>query len=88
MPSTQKLLNKGVLNKLINESFCGLTQDLSLLKKFNENVLSSLIMNSATRVLRNETLWLEKYVYLLSHVQLFAPPWTIACQASLAVGFP
>lgn len=78
MLSTQKLLNKGVMNELINESFCGLTQDLSLLKKFNENVLSSLIMNSATRVLRNKTLWLEKYVYLLSHAQIFAPPWTIA----------
>ena len=45
-------------------------------------------MNSATEVLRNKTLWLEKYVYLLSHVQLFAPPWTIACQAPLSMGFP
>lgn len=32
MLSTQKLLNKVMLNELINESFCGLTQGLSLLK--------------------------------------------------------
>ena len=27
-------------------------------------------------------------VQSLSHVQLFATPWTIACQAPLSVGFP
>ena len=26
-------------------------------------------------------------VKLLSHVQLFATPWTIACQAALSMGF-
>ena len=25
---------------------------------------------------------------LLSHVQLFATPWTVACQAPLSMGFP
>ena len=25
--------------------------------------------------------------YLLSHVQLFANPWTVACQAPLSMGF-
>ena len=25
---------------------------------------------------------------LLSRVQLFAPPWTVACQAPLCMGFP
>lgn len=38
MLSTQKLLNKGVLNELINEGFHGLTQDLSFLKNLRENV--------------------------------------------------
>jgi len=27
-------------------------------------------------------------VYSLSHVQLFATPWTVACQAPLSMGFP
>ena len=27
------------------------------------------------------------YVYVLSHVQLFVTPWTVACQASLSTGF-
>ena len=27
-------------------------------------------------------------VKLLSHVQLFATPWTVACQAPLSLGFP
>ena len=27
------------------------------------------------------------YVYVLSHVQFFVTPWTIACQASLPTGF-
>ena len=26
--------------------------------------------------------------YVLSHVQLFATPWTLACQAPLSLGFP
>ena len=26
--------------------------------------------------------------YMLSHVRLFAIPWTIACQAPLSMGFP
>ena len=50
MLSTQKLLSKGMLNELINEGFHELTQDPSLLKKFNESILSSLIMKSAKRV--------------------------------------
>lgn len=32
MLSTQTLLNKGVLNELINEGFHGLTQDLNFLR--------------------------------------------------------
>ena len=27
------------------------------------------------------------YIYTLSHVQLFAAPWTVACQALLSMGF-
>lgn len=50
MLSTQKLLSKGTLNELINEGFHELTQDLRLLK-FNENILISLIMKSAKRVI-------------------------------------
>lgn len=49
MLSTQKLLSKGMLSELIDEGFHELTRDLSLLKKFNENILISLIMKSAKR---------------------------------------
>ena len=28
------------------------------------------------------------YVCVLSHIQLFATPWTVACQAPLSMGFP
>ena len=28
------------------------------------------------------------YVYVLSHIQLFVTPWTIAHQAPLSMGFP
>ena len=28
------------------------------------------------------------YVYVLSHVQLFATPWTVTHQALLSTGFP
>ena len=28
------------------------------------------------------------HAHVLSHVQLFATPWTIACQAPLSMGFP
>ena len=31
-------------------------------------------------------LYLGKY-YMLSHVQLFVTPWTVACQAPLPLGF-
>ena len=27
-------------------------------------------------------------MYMFSHVQLFATPWTVACQAPLSLGFP
>ena len=28
------------------------------------------------------------YAHQLSHVKIFATPWTVACQASLSMGFP
>ena len=28
------------------------------------------------------------HVFMLSHVQLFATPWTVACQAPQSMGFP
>ena len=31
--------------------------------------------------------WLIVAIQLLSHVQLFVTPWTVACQAPLPVGF-
>lgn len=76
--STQRLLNKGVLNELINKGFHGLSQDLNLLKKFHENILSSLIMNSATRVLRNKFLCLEKFTvpsFQVDHTYISLPFW-------------
>ena len=55
----------------------------------NSKILSSLVGYKAL----NET-WLVLYltgslgVRVLSHVQLFATPWTLACQAALSMGFP
>ena len=28
------------------------------------------------------------YIHVLSHVWIFAPPWTVACQGPLSMGFP
>ena len=36
------------------------------------------------RVLKTCSYWIQS-VQLLSHVQLFATPWTVACQASLSI---
>ena len=33
-------------------------------------------------------LTLDKDVYVLSCVQLFVAPWTVACQSPLSTGFP
>ena len=33
-------------------------------------------------------IWLSRVCYLRSSVQLFATPWTVACQASLSMEFP
>ena len=38
-----------------------------------------------TNVLTGESLSSVQSVQLLSHVQLFATPWTAACQASLSI---
>ena len=36
---------------------------------------------------RSGVMYLKVKVKLLSHVQLFATPWTVACQAPLSMGF-
>ena len=35
----------------------------------------------------NRTIYYNMHVCVLSHIQLFATLWTVACQAPLSVGF-
>ena len=47
---------------------------------FGKSLFSSLLKHTHTHTHTHE--------YSLSHVQLFATPWTVACQAPLSPGFP
>ena len=61
-------------NKIRITIFCHRSDiPLSLLYSLNQN-----------QIIRRKK---EKKVKLLSHVRLFATPWTIACQAPLSMGF-
>ena len=48
------------------------------------DALYNLSKNSRKKAI-NITLWVCVHACMLSHVQLFATPWTIACQASLSM---
>ena len=58
---------------------------------YNKLTMFCNLLNAVLKVQRKKKLWLQRYrmlvmVQFISHAQ-FANPWTVACQASLSMGF-